>query len=483
MKKKLSVLLTSVILGLSFLINGAVVSAQEDIMTITREAGYTVEEKYRPKASMLIDSQTGRVLWEDNGDTQRNIASLTKLMTLYLAFEAIEGGKFSLESSFEPSQNVLNISQIYSLSNNKMAPGVSYSVEEIMHLVLIPSSNAATVMLANLVSDDDEALFVNKMNEKAKELGMTNTTYYNATGAVSSSFEGYYLPTGIDPNGDNVSTARDLAILAYNMLKKYPQVLEFTKNPTYTVKPGTPYEETFKSYLFALPGKTYAYEGFDGIKTGSSPSAAFGFVGSAKRQDTRFIEVVLGVGDWSDQIGEEERHPFGNALLDRGFNGYEYKKLLDKGEQTINGQKVILSEDFYSLVPKNQEPAFNIEDNQLSVVTNLSQVSDKVPNPSVSVQVEGDNADSTQKETSNKKNVDQSTESRSILSLIGSYGISAMVAILGVILILISSLQRQPRRGSRHSSKSGGGRITLLMGLLLTLIGVGSALLIKLNIL
>ncbi|MBP1040460.1 D-alanyl-D-alanine carboxypeptidase [Vagococcus sp. BWB3-3] len=479
--KKLIKVLVVLMVGLSSLATGVVAFAQEDIMTITREAGYTVDEKYRPKTSIMIDSQTGRVIWEDNADVQRYIASLTKLMTLYLGFEAIEAGKFSLETTLQPSQNVLNISNIYSLSNNKMAAGVEYTIEDIIHLVLIPSSNAATVMLANLVSDDNAASFVNLMNEKAKELGMTNTIYYNATGAASSFFEGYYLPEGIDPNGDNMSTARDLSILAFNMLKKYPQVLEFTKNPTYTVKPGTPYEETFDSYLFALPGKTYAYEGFDGIKTGSSPSAAFGFVGTAKRQDTRFIEVILGVGDWSDQIGEEERHPFGNALLDLGFNGFEYKKVLDSGEQTINDQQIVLEQDFYTLVPKNQELSFKLENNQLSLVTDLPQVSDKVPNPSVSYQVvaQGKNLG---KPTADKGDL-KPTDDSSFFSQIDKYAIPALVTLIGLIVVVVSRLQRKPKRGSRHSAKSSMGKITLIVGLIITAAGIGFGVLVNLNLL
>lgn len=479
MKKKISKWLIVLMLGLNSLATGIVAFAQEDIMTITREAGYKVDEKYRPKTSIMIDSQTGRVLWEDNADVQRYIASLTKLMTLYLGFEAMEAGKFSLDTELQPSQNILNIAQIYSLSNNKMAPGVEYSLKDIIHLILIPSSNAATVMLANLVSDDDAALFVNKMNEKAKELGMTNTIYYNATGAASSFFEGYYLPKGIDPNGDNMSTARDLSILAFNMLKKYPQILEFTKNPVYTVKPGTPYEETFESYLFALPGKTYAYEGFDGIKTGSSPSAAFGFVGTAKRQDTRFIEVILGVGDWTDQIGEEERHPFGNALLDRGFNGFEYKKVLAKGEQTINDEKIVLENDFYTLAPKNQELAFKLENNQLSLVTDLPQVSDKIPNPSVPFQAVGKSKLFGKTEDKGDFKV---TKDDSFFAKIDKYAVPALIILVGLIVLVLSRLQRQPKRGSRHSSKSGMGKLTLITGILITIVGIGFGVLVKLNI-
>lgn len=474
-KKSLQLSVASLLVAVSLLSGSLAVNAAEDIMEITAAEGYTVAESYRPKASIVIDSQTGKVIWDDNSDEQMSIASLSKVMTAYLAFEAMEQGKYTLETVLQPSETIINISQIYSLSNNKMMAGVDYTVSDLMYLIFMPSSNAATVMLANHTSDNDEAAFINSMNAKAKELGMSNTVYYNATGATSSSFLGYYNPVGIDPDGENISTARDLSILIYNLLKKYPQVLEFTKNATHTVHPGQISEETFESYLFALPGKKYAYEGFDGIKTGSSPSAGFGFVGTAKREDTRLIEVILGVGDWTDQAGEEERHPTGNALLDRGFAGYEYKKILDKGEQVINDQKITLEADFYDFVPKDKEVTYELIDNKLAVVSDLPQVSDKIAENTIPFKGKVTNKDK-EKEPESAAKPGKGSKNK-------NYLVPILLTILGIALSVIATFVKPPRQGRRHSGGSSLGNMLLILGLLVVITGIGLGIAINLNLL
>lgn len=292
------------------------VFAAEDIMTITKAAGYTeVLEKNKPKASIVIDGANGQILWEENAELVREPASISKMMTVFLVFDAIKDGKLSLDTEIVATEKDQKISQLYAISNNKIVSGVAYPVRELLKMVIVPSSNVATVMLANAVSDNDAGLFINTMNEKAQKIGMKNTTFYNCSGASATSFEGLYKPEGFDPNGSNTSTARDLATMVFFLLKEHPEVLDFTNQVEVTAMKGTPYEETFETYNYSLPGAKYAFEGVDGLKTGSGPSSAFNYIATAKRGDTRLIEVILGVGDWSDQDGEYYRHPFGNALL------------------------------------------------------------------------------------------------------------------------------------------------------------------------
>lgn len=348
--------------------------AQDDVMTLTREAGYEIDDSFRPKASIIIEAEEGQILWGDNIDTPLSIASITKVMTAYLAFEAIEKGAFTLETLVPVDQTIVDISNIYSLSNNKMVLGVEYSIADILTLMLIPSSNAATVMMSNFISNNDEAAFIDLMNETAQKLGMKNTTYYNSSGATAASFEGHYSPKGYDPDGDNLSTPRDLAILTYHFLKKYPEVLEFTKNPTVTVLPGTEYEETFETYVFSVEGAKYGIKGMDGLKTGSSPSAGFGYIGTAKRNETRLIEVVLGVGSWENQDGEEMRHPIGNALIEKAFKDYDYKQIVDKGDELTLPQQVKVLEPLVGLVEKGNKPEFELEGTQLSLKSNRESV-------------------------------------------------------------------------------------------------------------
>ena len=137
------------------------------------------------------------------------------------------------------------------------------------------SSNVTTVMLANYLTNNDPDKWLDMMNEKSKELGMTNTKWFNASGAAAVAFKGYYSPQRYDNNQSNQTTARDLVIMTYNFIKKYPDILKYTSKPVVAVKEGTPYEETFETYNYSIPGANYGLKGVDGSKTGSSPEGAF----------------------------------------------------------------------------------------------------------------------------------------------------------------------------------------------------------------
>lgn len=329
----------------------------------------------RPKSSLMIDGNTGDVLWQDNIDEVRDPASMSKVMTLYLVFEAIKEGKLSLDTVIKATPQDQAIAGIYEISNNKIVAGVDYTVSELITMTVVPSSNATTVMLANYLSNNDPDAFLDKMNAKAQELGMTNTKWFNASGAAAISFKGYYTPQNYDNYASNQTTARDLGILVYNFVKNYPDILNYTNQAKVTVKAGTPYEETFDTYNYSLPGARYALEGVDGLKTGSSPNGAFNYIATVKRGDQRVIGVIMGVGDWSDQDGEYYRHPFGNALIEKAYADYEYKKVFSKGEQEIDGETYDLPEDFYATVKKGTEPKVKVENGVLKAENDLTTLS------------------------------------------------------------------------------------------------------------
>lgn len=360
--------------------------AQEDIMTLTQNAGYVTDESYRPKASIVADIETGQIIWSENPDLVWEPASIAKLMTIYLVFQALEKGQFTLGTTVKATESDAAISQIYELSNSTIVAGVDYPIHDLISMTVVASSNASTIMLANFVTNNDAAKFINSMNEQAKNFGMTNTIFYNPSGAQASAFNGLYTPEGIDPNADNTSTAKDLAILGYQLLKHYPEILNYTKDYQVTVMENTPYAEVLTNSNQSIPGGPYGYEGEDGLKTGSSPTGAFSYMATAKRDDTRLIEVILGVGDWDDQEGEAQRHAFGNALFDYGFSTYEYKKLLDKGTAIINEKELTLEDNLYGLVPIGSTPSYTLADNRISVNNGLTQLSPTIPLQSVSYQ-------------------------------------------------------------------------------------------------
>lgn len=371
----------------SLIITPSKASALEDILTMTQNNGYQTSEFYKPKSSVVISADTGQILWEDNIDLQWNPASIVKLLPAYLVFEAIEKGQFTLETTITATENDQAMSQIYELSNNTIVAGVDYSVSDLLYATLVQSSNVATVMLANLVSNNDEAAFIQLMNTTAQELGMSSSIFYNCSGASSSSFNGYYNPQGIDPDADNISTARDLATLSYYLLKKYPQVLTYTSPTQTTIMENTPYAEILENHNYSLPGLPYSYEGVDGLKTGSSPTGGYNYAATAIRGDTRVIEIILGVGNWEDPEGELQRHAFGNTLLDHAFQTFEYKKLLSAGPNTIEDEEIILSQDFYGIIQKSTTPSYTLDENQLSLNNGLNTISSNIKAPTDSYQL------------------------------------------------------------------------------------------------
>lgn len=331
----------------------------ETAVDIANQMGYSVDPFYQPKGgSIVVDAATGQILWAEDYDTPWVPASLTKLMVLYLAYQAIDRGDFNEQTMVTVTPDISELSTYYSLSNNWMPVDAQYSVAELIDLVIMPSSAAGTMLLIHQMGLT-HAQIVEQMNQTAKDLGMKQTHYYNAIGAPNAIL-GPFLPEGMPLDGDNRSSAYDYAILATHIVKEYPQVLDHTSKLSTVIRPGTPLEDSFTTYNYSLQGGMYGLEGLDGIKTGSSGPAAFNFTTTAQRGDTRLVEVVLGVGDWTMKESEYVRSMIGNSLLEKVFQEYEYRLVLPKGEHQLDGQSILTEEDFYDIVPINQEVEFQL---------------------------------------------------------------------------------------------------------------------------
>ncbi|MHC0040401.1 DUF1958 domain-containing protein [Streptococcus periodonticum] len=406
----------------------------------------------RPKSSLIVDANTGNILWQDNIDEVRDPASMSKLMTLYLVFEAIQQGKLSENTVIKATPRDEAIAKIYEISNNKIVAGVDYTVSELITMTAVPSSNATTVMLANYLSNNDPDTFLDMMNAKAKELGMTNTKWFNASGAAAVSFKGLYTPQRYDNNAANQTTARDLAILGYHFVKNYPNILNYTNKPVVTVKKGTPYEETFETYNYSLPGAKYGIEGVEGLKTGSSPRGAFNYIATIKRGEQRLISVIMGVGDWADQNGEYYRHPFGNALIEKAYADYEYKKVFNAGEQEINGKTYKLSKDFYATVKKGTAAKAVVENDVLKNDNGLEQLSSLISDGESVTEVKNTaTKNSTTKST--VKTTTAKSGGKSLKQLFLDYHILIAVPLLILLLIVVfEATKRKQRRKQRTTN-------------------------------
>ena len=242
------------------------------------------------RAAVLIDLSSGTVLYEKEPDTPMPIASITKVMTLLLTFEAIEAGKVSLQDTVPVSDHAYNMggSQIW------LEPGETFTLDEMVKAICVSSANDAAVAVAEFIGGSEPA-FAELMNQKAAELGMTNTAFKNAC--------------GLDETG-HLSTARDVAIMSREMLLNHPRITDYTTIWMDTLRGG-------QTQLLNTNKLLKRYQGVTGLKSGTTSGAGVCISASASRDGLDLLAVVLGAAS------SNERFDAATALLDYGFANFE----------------------------------------------------------------------------------------------------------------------------------------------------------------
>ena len=262
---------------------------------------YALDLAKNAKSTILIESSTGEIIYERNADEKLAPASMTKMMSLILIMEAIENGNIKLDQIVTVSENASKMggSQIYLEANEKM------SVDDLLKGICMASANDAVVALAETIYGS-ESEFVNKMNKKAKKLGLTNTNFMNATGLDE---ENHY------------SSARDMALIARELIK-HDKVLDYSSRYEDYLR-----ENTNKKFWLVNTNKLIkTYEGMDGLKTGYTESAGYCLTATAKRNNMRLIGVVM--KEESSNIRNSDM----TELLNYGFSLYKVKNLLKKNK-------------------------------------------------------------------------------------------------------------------------------------------------------
>ena len=244
--------------------------------------------------ALLFDAADGKILYAEDLDDQWHPASLTKIMTAYLTFEAIKAGKLTLASKISCSE----LANSQSPSKVGLPVGAEMTVEQGLQALIVKSANDVAVMLAEAVAGSQEA-FVERMNATAARLGMTRTKFANANGL---------------PDPQQVTTARDLARLASAVLHDFPEHAALWS--TLEVRIG-------KRRLHTHNGLLTNYEGADGLKTGFICDSGFNVVASATRDGRRLIAVVLG-----EPTGRE-RTQRAASLLEYGFQMHAWIALFN----------------------------------------------------------------------------------------------------------------------------------------------------------
>ncbi|MEE0945117.1 MAG: D-alanyl-D-alanine carboxypeptidase family protein [Clostridia bacterium] len=306
--------LISMILSLS-LITIVIPASAEDVATSA-------------KASILIEQETGRVLQEKEADTRLPIASVTKIMTMLLIMEEIDGGRLTLADKVTVSEYAMSMGG----STMFLEAGEVLTVSDMLKGIAVASANDGCVAMAEYISGSTDA-FISLMNKRAKELGMNNTNFMNTN--------------GLDADG-HYSSARDVAIMARELCK-HEKIFDYTTIWTDSLRDG-------KFELANTNKLVRFYRGATGLKTGSTDLAGCCLCASATRDGLSLISVVLGAPT------SKERFADASGLLDYGFANYRVVRPVSKGE-ALGSVKVrkgisdvvsaVTASDFSEVVNKN----------------------------------------------------------------------------------------------------------------------------------
>ena len=289
-------------------------------------------------SAILLDGYSGKVLFEKDPDQKLPPASVTKIMTMLLVMEAIDRGEISFDDIVTVSENAAKKEG----SHIFLAPNEQMSVHDLMKGVAVASGNDASIALGEYLAGSHEK-FVEKMNLRAKELGMTNTHFVNCN--------------GLDADG-HLTTARDIGTMTVELLK-YSEIFEFTTIWTDSLRNGTfDLANTNKLIRF--------YEGANGMKTGSTSKAGCCISATALRDGMQLVAVIMGAPT------SQERFSDASTLLNYGFGGYEnsflgksdnvYKYVtVNKGVKETVGVK--LKNDFSVVLPKGKSKEVTMQEN------------------------------------------------------------------------------------------------------------------------
>lgn len=244
-------------------------------------------------SAILMEASTGTVLFEKNPDEVRSPASITKIMTLLLTFEALEKGRIKLEDEVSTSAYAKSMggSQVF------LEEGEIQTVDTLIKCIAVASGNDASVAIAEYIAGS-EAEFVNQMNEKAVQLGMTNTHFLDCCGLTSDS--GHH------------TTARDVAVMSRELITCYPQIYNYTtiwmEDITHVTRQGT------KNFTLSSTNKLLKqYQWTTGLKTGSTNAAKYCFSATANKDGIDLIAVVMGAPDFKIRFSEAR------SMLEYGF--------------------------------------------------------------------------------------------------------------------------------------------------------------------
>ena len=302
---------------------------EEAVATSTKPVDNTL--RLESASAVLIEQNTGKVLYNHNMHEKLRPASVTKVMTILLIMEAIDSGKIQYTDKVPCSEKAASMggSQIWLDTKEEL------TVDEMLKAICVVSANDCTVAMAEFLGGSEES-FVAQMNEKAKKLGMNDTTFKNSH--------------GIDEDG-HVTSAYDIALMSRELMKNHPDITKYTTIWMDTLRDG-------KSELVSTNKLIRNYTGATGLKTGSTSLALYNLSATATRNNMSLVAVIMRAPTTAIRFSEAKQ------LLDYGFNKYQYKEFGKKGDlvETIpvskgikNNVDLILEDTAGCIIEKGQE--------------------------------------------------------------------------------------------------------------------------------
>lgn len=321
------------------------------------------------KAAIAVDAASGKILYSQNANqSDMGIASITKLITVYIVYQQIKEGKLHWNTKVPISQYAYDITQDGTASNIQLTDGASYTVKDLVNAALVPSANSAAIALAEKISGT-EPKFVNKMRAQLKSWGITDATIVNASGLNNGDLQGHIYP-GSAETAENTMSAKDVAIIAMHIIQDFPQILNITKQTSLVFDKDGADQTTMSTTNYMLPGYQTSRLGVDGLKTGNTAYAGECFVGTTVQNGFRIITVILDASANNDD--ELSRFSATNILMNRIYSTWQayseaskYKSLKGhKTTQIINAKEIstplITKRDFYVVIPIGSKPNLSL---------------------------------------------------------------------------------------------------------------------------
>ncbi|MCI5871893.1 MAG: D-alanyl-D-alanine carboxypeptidase PBP3, partial [Streptococcus sp.] len=284
------------------------------------------------KHAIAIETTTGKILYEKKAEQTAPIASITKLLTIYLVYQEIDQGNLTWETKVPISDYAYNLTTNSEASNVPLEAR-EYTVKQLVTASLVASANSAAIALAEQIAGS-EPQFVDKMRAQLEEWGITDYQIVNASG-LNNEVLGDNIYPGTAKDAENRLSAKSLAIIAQHLITEYPDVLSITSKPTAQFA-----GMTLTSTNYMLKDQPYYREGVDGLKTGTTDAAGQSFVASSTENNMSIITVVLNA-DNSDS-NDFARFVATNELLNYVNLNYEMTTVLGKGKSFKTSQATVV---------------------------------------------------------------------------------------------------------------------------------------------